>query len=97
MKRKEVLDRLKGQSQELKEHYGIVALFLFGSMARNDTHPGSDIDLLVEFKQPIGLLQFIELQQRLEDLLGCKVDLGTKRSLKGQLRDEVLREAILVF
>lgn len=96
MKRNEVIDRLKRNRLELIEHFGIESLFLFGSVARDESRPDSDVDLLVGFKEPIGLFQFIDLQQRLEAILECKVDLGTKRSLKVQLKDEVLREAILV-
>jgi len=96
MKRDDVLIKLKEQRQELTERYGIASLFLFGSVARDEARPDSDIDLLVEFKQPIGLFQFIELQQQLEALLGCKVDLGTKRSLKVQFNDQVFQEAIRV-
>jgi predicted nucleotidyltransferase len=65
-------------------------------VARDEARPDSDVDLLVEFKEPVGLFQFIEFQQRLEALLGCKVDLGTKRSLKVQIRDQVLQEVIRV-
>ena len=96
MKRDDVLIKLKEQRQELTERYGVASLFLFGSVARDEARPDSDIDLLVEFKQPIGLFQFIELQQQLEALLGCKVDLGTKRSLKVQFKDQVFQEAIRV-
>jgi predicted nucleotidyltransferase len=96
MKRHEVLEKLKQQRLELSKQYGIASLFLFGSVARDEARPDSDVDLLVEFKHPVGLFQFIELQQKLEALLGCKVDLGTKRSLKLQLVDEVLQEAIRV-
>ena len=96
MKRDDVLIKLKEQRQELTERYGIASLFLFGSVARDEARPDSDIDLLVEFKQPIGLFQFIELQQQLEALLGCKVDLGTKRSLKVQFKDQVFQEGIRV-
>lgn len=56
----------------------------------------SDVDLLVEFDPAPGLFEFIELQQKLESLLGCKVDLGTKRSLKDRIKEEVLQEAIRV-
>jgi predicted nucleotidyltransferase len=96
MKRDEVLAKLIGHRQELTERYGIASLFLFGSIARDEARVDSDVDLLVEFKKPIGLFEFIELQQSLESILGCKVDLGTKRSLKSQLMDQVFREAIRV-
>jgi len=96
MNRQEVLLKLQQQYEDLALHYGVTALFLFGSVARNEARPDSDVDLLVEFEQPIGLFKFIELQQQLESLLGCKVDLGTKRSLKPRIKDQVLQEAIRV-
>jgi len=96
LKRKEMLLKLKDQRHELVERYGIKSLYLFGSLARDEAHPGSDVDLLVEFKQPVGLFQFIELKGKLEDILGCPVDLGTRRSLKPYIKEQVLREAIRV-
>ncbi len=72
------------------------AFLLFGSVARGETREDSDVDLLVEFSQPVGMFQFIEIQQWLESLLGCRVDLGTPRSLKSALKEKVLREAIRV-
>jgi len=96
MKRDDVLSKLLTHYQDLAGQYGIDSLYLFGSVARDEAREDSDVDLLVEFKYPIGLFEFIELQQRLETLLGCKVDLGTKRSLKIHLIDQVLQEAIRV-
>ena len=96
MKREEVLQKLSPYRKELKKRYGVSSLFLFGSVARNEAGPGSDVDLFVEFKTPIGLFDFVGLQQELEELLGCKVDLGTKQSLKLQIKDKVLEEAIRV-
>lgn len=96
MKRSEVLRILREQYKELSERYSIASLSLFGSMAKDEARADSDVDLLVEFSRPVGLFQFIELQQRLEALLGRKVDLGTPRSLKPRIKEHVLREAILV-
>jgi len=96
MNREDVLYRLRHQKQELTEQYHVASLSLFDSVARNQALPGSDVDLLVEFSQPVGLFQFIELQQYLEDILGCQVDLGTPRSLKPFIKQEVLQEAIRV-
>ena len=61
MKRQEVLLLLRQKYQELALLYGVTALFLFGSVARDEARPDSDVDLLVEFEQPVGLFQFIEL------------------------------------
>jgi len=96
MKRDEVIRKLKDQRQELFDRYGVSELFLFGSVARNEANHDSDIDLFVEFRHPISLFQFIELQQHLESLLGRKVDLGTKRSIKSGIIDSVVKESIRV-
>jgi len=96
MKRDDVLRILKEHRSEFIDQYQVKSLSLFGSMARNEARDDSDVDLLVEFTRPVGLFQFIGLQQRLEALLGGKVDLGTTRSLKPRIRDEVMQEAIRV-
>jgi len=96
MKRDEVVRILKAHQAELHEQYGVKSLALFGSVAREEARPDSDVDLLVEFDRPVGLFAFIGLQLYLEAQLGCKVDLGTPRSLKSRLKASVLREAIRV-
>ena len=96
MKRSDVLRILHEKRGELSDKYGVKSLALFGSVARDEARPDSDVDLLVEFDRPVGLFAFIGLQQFLETLLGSKVDLGTLRSLKPRLKDRVLQEAIHV-
>jgi hypothetical protein len=96
MRRADVIRILKKHRSELHRHYGVKSLSLFGSVARDEARPSSDVDLLVEFDRPVGLFAFIGLQQRLEFLLGCKVDLGMPGSLKPRLKENVLREAIHV-
>jgi len=96
MKRADVFRILHEKRRELAEEYGVKYLALFGSVARDEARPDSDVDLLVEFDRPVGLFAFIGLQQYLETLLGCKVDLGTSGSLKPHLRDNVLQEAIQI-
>lgn len=95
MKRETVLRTLRSHKEEIQQR-GIKSLALFGSVARDEASSDSDVDLLVEFEHPVGLFEFIGLQQYLESLLGCKVDLGTPRSLKPYLKQEVLQEMILV-
>ena len=96
MKRNDVIRILQKERQELVDRYNISALSVFGSVARDDARQDSDVDILVEFSQPVGLFQFIELQQRLEALLGSNVDLGTPRSLKPRIKERVMQEAIRV-
>ncbi len=96
MKRDEVIRILTQHLGELRQQYGVKSMSLFGSVARDEARENSDVDLLVEFSRPVGLFAFIGLQQYLEFLLSCRVDLGTPRSLKPRLKDSILREAILV-
>jgi predicted nucleotidyltransferase len=96
MKREDVVRILKAHQSELRKQYGVKSLALFGSVAREEAQPDSDVDLLVEFDRPVGLFAFIGLQQYLEAQLGRKVDLGTLRSLKPRLKASVLQEAIRV-
>lgn len=93
MKRDEVLRILAERREELAE-LGVRSLSLFGSVARNEARPDSDIDLLVEFDRPIGLFGFVKLKMRLEGMLGRRVDLVVVEGLKRRLRDRVLSEAI---
>ena len=73
--------------------YRIIKLSLFGSILRNARWEDSDIDILVEFSRPIGLLAFVRLKHRLAELLGRPVDLVTPEALKSPLRDGILKEA----
>jgi uncharacterized protein len=97
MRRDEAIRILHEQQKELVEKYHIISLFLFGSVARDEARPDSDINILVKFERPTGLFQFIDLKKRLEVLFGCKVDIGKPRSIRPQLKSRVLQEAIRVF
>lgn len=96
MRRDEVLAIVTAHRDQLKA-MGVKTLDLFGSVARDEATPKSDVDFLVEVERQIGLFDFIGIQQYLEDILGCEVDLGTLDSLKEQLREPVLKDLIHVF
>lgn len=86
------LEILQSHKEELREA-GVKSLKLFGSMVRGEAGPDSDIDILVEFSKPIGLLAFVGLKHRLAILLGRPVDLVTPAALKSPLREHILNEA----
>ncbi len=88
-----MIERLR-TNHSLLEKLGIKSLALFGSVARGEAGPQSDVDLLVEFSRPVGLFEFIHVQQALEALLGCPVDLVTPDALRESLRATVMAEAI---
>ena len=93
MRREEVLRRLSEHRAEL-EGVGVRSLDLFGSVARGDAGPDSDVDLLIEFDKPVGLFHFFQVQRRLEAILGRPVDLVMKDAIKRQLRSRILAEAV---
>jgi predicted nucleotidyltransferase len=96
MNRDEVVAILQAQQQTLRKQFSVRSLSLFGSIARNDARPDSDVDLLVEFDRPTGYFGLVRLQQFLKDTLGREVDLGTPGSLRPTLRERVRKEAIRV-
>jgi predicted nucleotidyltransferase len=67
---------------------------IFGSVARGDAGPDSDVDILVEFESGRSLLDHAGLMLDLSELLGCKVDVVTDRGLRPRIRDRVLLEAV---
>lgn len=94
MKRTQVLQILKSNSDELRKRFRISTLDIFGSVARDEAGVDSDVDILVVFETPPGLFIFVQLKKYLEDILSCKVDLVTKKALKSQLRDNILKDLI---
>ena len=95
MRRDEVL-RVLSENREGLRSFGVERLSLFGSVARDEARPGSDVDLLVEFRPEAraGLFEVVRLKARLEELLGTSVDLVPQDALKHGLRERVLGEAI---
>ncbi|MBM4372027.1 MAG: nucleotidyltransferase family protein [Deltaproteobacteria bacterium] len=89
----QVIEILTRHRQGL-EHLGVKSLSLFGSVARSEAGPDSDVDLLVEFSHPVGMFAFLRTRRYLEEILGASVDLVTRDALRPTLRDAILREAI---
>jgi predicted nucleotidyltransferase len=86
MDKQQVLDTLNAHRDRLSE-FAVKALFLFGSVARDEATPESDVDVLVAFDRPVGLFTLLGLKAYLEELLGCSVDVGTPSSLRPHLRE----------
>ena len=93
MQRQKALDILRKHRDELRR-FGVKSIAVFGSVVREEARSDSDIDILVEFDLPTGLLTFFRLQHYLEDLMRRRVDLATPAALKRQLRDRILKEAV---
>ena len=87
----EVIQILETIKPELQSRFGVEKLGFFGSFARNEPDRKSDVDILVELREPLGWA-FFEMLDFLEEKLGKPVDLTTKAGLKIQLRDQILDE-----
>jgi len=96
MRKEQAIATIQQHWAALRERHHVASLSVFGSVARDEAGPESDIDVLVTFDADIGLFEFFALQDDLEGILGCKVDLGTPDSLRPRVRDNILREAIRV-
>jgi len=87
---------LAEHKNEIVEKYGVKEIGVFGSYLREEQKETSDIDILVEFKRPVGMLTFINLKYYLSDLLGINVDLVTKKALKPRIGQRILSEVVYV-
>ncbi len=76
-----VVESLKKAMPEVSARYGVKRLALFGSFVRGEQGPGSDLDAVVELEHPLGF-EFVDLAERLERLVGRKVDLLTPAALE---------------
>lgn len=93
MKRSDALEKLAALRPEL-DRLGVKSLSLFGSVACGRARADSDIDLLVEFHRTPDLIEFAGVKLRLEELLGCRVDLVTRGGIRPELRRRILKEAV---
>jgi uncharacterized protein len=82
------------RSQMVRSRFGIKSLFLFGSAARNEATQESDLDFVVDFDGTITFDRYMDLKIFLEDLFGKKIDLAIEDTLKPQVRQKILEEAI---
>ena len=89
------LRRLQERSAWIKEHFGVERIGIFGSVARGENTPASDIDILVEFATGRATFQnFMALIAYLEDLFGWRVDLVTTGGIDPYLRPTIEGEVI---
>ncbi|MFW6283109.1 MAG: nucleotidyltransferase family protein [Minisyncoccales bacterium] len=88
----EIKKIIKNCKPTLEEEFNVKNIGVFGSYTQGEADKDSDIDILVEFKKPIGFFAFIELEEFLEKKLKEKVDLVTKKSLKPAIGKRILKQ-----
>lgn len=94
MKLNALIERYRSEILRLAQRHGASDVRIFGSVARGDDIPESDVDVLVNMEPGRSLFDLGGLLMDLEQLLGCKVDVVTEKGLKPRIKDRVLREAV---
>ncbi|UCG70088.1 MAG: nucleotidyltransferase family protein [Thermoplasmata archaeon] len=89
----EIKSALRDHKSELEERFKVKRIAIFGSYAREEEANTSDVDILVDLYEPIGL-EIIDLKEFLEEILGIEVDLVTIKALRPELSEIILKEAI---
>ena len=83
---------LTQHKEEIQSNFKVKELGVFGSFVRNEQREESDVDILVEFSEPVGMFHFLDLEEYLATLLATKVDLVSNKALKPFIKDYVLNE-----
>lgn len=87
---------LRQHMRELKERYNVTSLGLFGSYVRNQQTPRSDLDVLVEFAEAPHIFEFMDPERHLAKLLRARVELVSRKALKGNIGQRILCEVVHV-
>ena len=90
--RQDVFKILSHHLAQLKNEYDVEKIGVFGSIVRGEQTDVSDIDILVECSQAVGMVKFLQLEQNLQELLNAKVDLVTKSALKKHIGRRIMHE-----
>ena|SRR3989338_4959727 len=93
---KQIQSILSKRKEDLRREYNVKYIGVFGSYVRREQKKSSDIDILVEFEEPIGFFKFLEMEEHIGKLLGVKVDLVTRNALKPRIGQHILKEVVAV-
>jgi predicted nucleotidyltransferase len=96
LERIEAIRRAVTDHKEELDRLGVASLAVFGSVARDEAGPESDIDILVEFRGAATLARFMDLKSLLETTFGRRVDLVTQKALRERLRPAIEKDAVRV-
>ena len=92
----EIKNTINKHKTYLSDDFKVKSISVFGSYLRGEQKENSDLDILVEFNETIDLFEFIQLENYLAEILGCKVDLVMKDTLKPRIKERILREAVSI-
>ena len=95
MTRRTIITRIRKHRAQLTK-LGVKSLSIFGSVARGEARPDSDVDILVEFKGRATFDRFMDTKFYLEEILGCKVDLAMPQTITPRIKNNVMKDLIHV-
>jgi len=90
-------EETKGKIISILVKHGIKRILVFGSYARNEATPKSDLDLIVDFPEGTSLLDHIGIEIELSEALNMKIDLLSRNGISPYIKDHVLKEAIVIY
>jgi len=90
----EIKELLTKHKEKIKEKYKVKEIGVFGSYLKGEQKEKSDLDILVDFEEPVSLLGLVKVENYLSELLGIKVDLVPKKDVRPELKEIILNEAI---
>ncbi|MBU0480927.1 MAG: nucleotidyltransferase family protein [Proteobacteria bacterium] len=96
MGKKSLLEDKRDEILRVAREHGALSVRVFGSYARGQANPDSDVDLIVELGPGRSLLDLIAIKQEIEDFIHIKVDVVTEASLSPYIRNEILQEAVSI-
>ena len=96
MQQDEALRILSEHKVELREMFGVKSIAIFGSTARDEARPDSDVDTLIEIERPAGFFKIARVKFYLEDILETEVDLATPGALRSPIRERIYEDFIYV-
>jgi predicted nucleotidyltransferase len=91
------LEEVKQKISPILSRFGIKRAAVFGSVARGEAKAGSDVDILIELYEPLGLFKFARLNYLLEDALDKKVDLIKNTAIKPAFRENILKDMVYIY
>jgi predicted nucleotidyltransferase len=93
----QLTEEIKKEIISILIKHGIKRISVFGSYARNEATPKSDLDLIVEFPKGITLLDHVGIEMELSEALNMKIDLLSRNGISPYIKDQVLKEAIVIY
>ena len=91
-----IIQIIQSHKKDLFTQFHVKKISIFGSYARGKQTNKSDLDILVEFSQPVGFFKFMDLEEYLQKLLHTKIDLVTKKALRPRIGKQILKETVPV-